>query len=553
MIKKLSESTIKKIAAGEVIQKTHHAVKELIENSLDAKSTEINIYFKEYGLEFIKITDNGLGINKKDISLAATIHATSKTNDNDEFFGTTSLGFRGEALASIDVVSDLYIESNGCCYHKEIITNSNVTTGTTITIKNLFQNLPARIKFIKNPQTEFKYIKELIKKYIILRNDINWKIIHNQKIILEFNVSDNLKRLELIFKEIPSVFKETQNDFTINAYIFKKNFNLKLIYVNNRPIKDKIIFKYIESLFKEHAFINESPSYILHISIDHILVDYNVHPSKEEVKFFNYNDILQAIYNIFSIENLAKPLINSEIQYEIHKANTKSNDSFHFHAQSKDFINENNNIELNKRIVLKFDPPAPHNSSKTPDFKIIELETFQSNHIKIFGQFHDSFILFEKDNELIIFDQHAGHERKLYEEMKNNMKLTKQQTLLDPIKLNLSNKQLDFINEIHPIIESYKFKLKNSALIAVPNFFKELNLKEFLENLNPPYDFATEFNRLLANIACKKAIKAKHPLNFRAMESLIKQALYNPPICNHGRPVFKTFTFNEVSNFFKRT
>lgn len=540
---KLNESIIKQIAAGEVIQKQYNAVKEIIENAIDAYSNEIYLYFENYGFKSIIIIDNGSGLSKEDLLLSTQLHTTSKTKKTDQMFGNNFLGFRGEALASIDAISDLTIESNNHKLKDGKISPSNITKGTKIIIENIFQKTPARLKFIKNPKLEFKIIKETIKKYALNYENIKINAYHNNKIILKFEPNNKKNRIDEIFNEESIFIQKNSKNLSIDAYILKKNIKTNYIFVNNRPIKDKIIFKFITSLFKEYTFINENPGYILFITINNLFVDFNVHPAKEEVKFFNYTEIFQVLSSIFSMNNLSYQL-NNNIIYESH-------------------VNENHKIEEEKlftqqltqeKINLINDNIIKHVQEESYiDHSIKENDLKEEYNFKIIGQLKNTYIFFETENGFAIFDQHASHERIIYEQIKSNMKKNNSQPLLIPINLNLTIEQEEFILNHKTNLKEKGIIIINNRIESIPNFLKTINFKDFFENLQIPCDLDTEINRLFANIACKQALKANTWLSLNQMQVLLQEALKNPPICNHGRPIFKYFSNNEIMNFFKRT
>lgn len=558
MIRKLSDRIIRQIAAGEVISRPYNAVKELIENSIDAKATSIQIFFKEYGMESIIIIDNGTGITKEDLKLATQLHTTSKTEESDSVFGINSFGFRGEALASIEAISSLIIESNGYKLENQTLSESVIQKGTRISVQNLFKNIPARLKFIKNSQTEFRYVKELLKKFMIQHNEISWLISLNGKII--WNLKKDLKtnRIQMLLKEENILTKTVSTQHTtIDAFILKQQINNSIIFVNKRCVRDKAIFKYISSLFKEYTFLNENPGYILDISIDPLLVDYNVHPAKEEIRFLNYNTIFSLLHSIFSMNELAQHLnpakaffsdhsINEEIEKKSLYENLRPSFLINsISAHNKNFVEESSETFINPSVsqvrLLESNSKNINQHVENPLFKLI-------------GQLKNSYILFENENGFGIFDQHAAHERKLYEQLKSGLNRHNSQKLISTIELSLSEKIQMFIEEQTDTLADKGIFIKGTEIMSLPSMFSNISeLIHLLQNLRVPCDLPTEIDRLLANVACKNALKANTTLSHQQMHSLLESALINPPICNHGRPVFKYFSDNEIKNFFKRT
>ncbi|WP_342262116.1 DNA mismatch repair endonuclease MutL [Alphaproteobacteria bacterium endosymbiont of Tiliacea citrago] len=563
MIKKLSELIIKQIAAGEVIQKPYNVVKELVENSIDSNATEISLFFKDYGMGSIIIIDNGYGFSKEDLEIATLMHTTSKTNDNDSLFGLNSYGFRGEALSSIDSISDLIIESNGFMLKNKSISISLVKQGTKISVNNLFQNIPARLKFIKNPSLEFKFIKELLKKFIISTPQISWNVHLNGKKIWKLLNDSQENRVEFLFKEKPIMIEKEFNGIKIKAFILKNSSNVSVIFVNNRIIKDKAINKYLYSLFKEYTFINENPGYILEVTIDPLMVDYNVHPAKEEIRFVSYSDVFRLLSSVFSMHNLVNDLNINFSDYSLNNYKSISDDLY---------IKEESIKGVNDCLVSEklFDHYSVEKQDVQKKFACeavavedVFQEAFQSKNkeffkepvclFKVIGQFRNSYILFETQDGLGVFDQHAAHERKIYEELKLSLNKESSQKLLMPIKLSFSIERKDFILNNCSIFEEKGVFLNEKELLGVPIILKNItDLVEFLNNIDVFCNIETEIDRFLANIACKNALKANTSLSYFQMHNLLQSALLNPPVCNHGRPVFKWFSDNQVMAFFKR-
>lgn len=553
-IKKLNPELIKQIAAGEIVARIGNAIKELIENAVDAESKKISIFLKNAGIDEIIIIDDGNGIDNEDLPIACLLHTTSKTNDDDKIFGTRSFGFRGEALSSIDSISDLTLESKGLSYHKGNIAKSNIHIGTKITISKIFEETPARKKFIKNSEIEFAYIKEIFQKYAINFSEIEFNLFHNDKKIYNLLPSNKNLRIQEIFKTESMFFEKKHNNLEISGFLLQKKSKIQMIFVNNRPIRDKAIFAYIKSIMKEYHLIDEAPGYVLFIKIDPFLIDCNVHPAKEEIKFINYKEIFSILSDIFSMQFFKQieqkdHLIINEIEPLIMDFYKNTNQNFKKEIERKIFskqpatqefiLNESNDFEIGSKILTK------------ENLKI-EFDSDQNTTFKIIGQFLNSFILFETELGLGIFDQHAAHERIIYEQMKKNLSNEQMQKLIMPIELNLTPVQKDYIQKNSEIFKKKGIIFENYKITHIPITLREIDFKQFFEQNEDEYDCEISINRLVADIACKNALKANYSLSNEQMKSLLETALKNPPICNHGRPVFKYFTNNEVRNWFKR-
>ncbi len=567
---KLSDNLIKKIAAGEVIAHPSNALKEIVENAIDAQSTHITIHINGNGLEKITIIDNGIGMELDDLKICTQLHTTSKTKEDDHLFGMYTLGFRGEALASIDAISNLTIESNSNKLEKGTITHSNVLKGTKIEINNLFEHLPARLKFLKSSAVEWNLLKQTIQKFAIKYENITWTIFNNNKKYAHYEKTDHNSRLNQIFKD-DFVHKSHSYDNTdFDLYLFKSHKNQQHIFVNNRAVKDNAIANYIRSIFKEFFMKHESPSYVLFIKIDPIFVDCNVHPAKEEVKFISYSNIFGALSylisptllkELYSVENVQtfdfvehSPIVshNNELQ--------PNNNIFSF--------NKNNNHDCeSENIAYVCEDDALSNPTLTYSFplsSIFENKEEQSIQTKIIdtqfqpriiGQIKNSFIIFETEDGIGIFDQHAAHEREIYEQMKAKLSRNSAQHLLNPIILqNLSNEQIEFLNENTEKFASKGIVLSNNIITHIPHVLSSEDFATvFAQYLDISIDCEIMIDRLLADIACKNALKANTALSHFQCVQLLETAMTNVPICNHGRPVFKYFKTSEIANWFKRT
>lgn len=582
IIRQLDDLTIKRIAAGEVIGRPGNALKELIENSIDSGATEITLHLFKGGLDKIIVIDNGCGMQKDDLEICTQIHTTSKTEIGDSSFGFSSLGFRGEALASIAAVSEICIESAfmGDANKIEIsygsqkkISKSSIQKGSRIEICNIFGNLPARMKFMKNEKLEWSFSKDIISRYFSSYQDIQWTIFHNTRKIWYFDVSSLQDRLLQIVEENPFWVKCQKKDCSIFGVCFEKPRNIQYIYVNKRPIKDRAIATFIKSIYSEYFPKNETPSYILFIEISPELVDYNVHPSKNEVRFLDSRMIYSLISDAFSNaflnkrnnENIIFERDQSEAEVEVvNKVN-----NFSFFSNKASYQNSPKDMEED---VFSYKLPEIMNCFPNSDQKIMSYdnaalvqleepalydENFDVLQYRIIGQIHSSFILFETSLGLGIFDQHAAHEREVYEKMKEALNSGESQRLLFPLELEISEEQKEILKNNAEIFEKkgikIEFQEKILKITNSPSILSQGDLKKiFNSGLEENINWDIFFDRRLADVACKNALKAKHKLSLQQMESLLYKALKNPPVCNHGRPVFKYFKIAEIEYWFHR-
>lgn len=662
-IRLLDQNTINKIAAGEVVERPSSVVKELVENSIDAGASAITIEIKEGGISFIRITDNGKGISKEDIQTAFIRHSTSKIKSIEDLITVSSLGFRGEALASIAAVSQVevitktydditgirYVIEGGSEVSKEEI---GCPEGTTIIIKNLFYNTPARRKFLKKPATEGAYISEFINKLALGNIGISFKFIYNNTIKLHTSGNNVLK--DCIFniygKEIVknSVPIEINNDeFKIKGFIGKPKIsrairNYENYYINGRYIKSKIIMKAIEEGYKTKLTVHRFPFTAFYITINPELIDVNVHPTKMEVRFHNesiiYEAIKSGIYEALRKVDLIPEVSLSNGQREIKKDNIKIDTAIpepfeknrlnemkrtsikeqtnNYEPNSSSLINTfRKNSEITNKIVSQNindqkeeqadKHPIDNKSIQQPkvisddsikkvtdeskaisDNKQNELSAkpkyvaeqallFEDKSVnaktvknyKIIGQLFNTYWIVELENKFYIIDQHAAHERVLYERLMNKLENSDimSQGLLQPIIIHVSIREKQLIEDYKQLFIDLGFEIEEFgkdayAIRSVPYIFnKSLSSNQFIEildSLNEHYD-PDKYNVVrndIATMACKAAVKAHDKLSVLEYEKLFDELLEieNPFTCPHGRPTIISMTKYELEKKFKR-
>ena len=644
-IKVLDQSTINKIAAGEVVERPSSVVKELIENSIDANSSAITVEIKEGGISFIRITDNGKGIQKDDIQTAFIRHSTSKIKSIEDLVTVSSLGFRGEALASIaavsqvEVITKTYNDITGVRYviegGKEISKEEiGCPEGTTIIVNNIFFNTPARRKFLKKAATEGAYVSELINRLALGNMHISFKFIYNNTIKLHTSGNNVLKDCifniygkEIAKNLIPITIKE--DDFEINGFIGKPsisraNRNYENYFINGRYIKSKIIIKAIEEGYKSKLTVHRYPFTAFYIKIDPKLIDVNVHPTKMEIRFYNesiiYSSIVKGINDslrkielipevLIDTRKKEQPKINNDKYsipepFEKNKMKETKNELLKEKLTSYGDKNKNttflrNSIISNDNVhkaLLKDENPIIkeknlvgntvkreinnliNNSNNDKDKKapIVEqgvlLENNNSNettikkHI-IIGQLFNTYWIVELENKFYIIDQHAAHERVLYEKFINKIKNSTilSQGLLQPIILHVSPREKQLIKDYEKLFRELGFEIEDFgkdayAIRAVPYIFNRSLTKqqfiELLDSLNEHYD-PDKYDIIrnnVATMACKAAVKANDKLSLIEYEKLFDELLdiEDPYTCPHGRPTIISMTKYELEKKFKR-
>lgn len=642
-IQLLDQNTINQIAAGEVVERPASIVKELVENSIDAKASAITIEIKEGGISFIRITDNGVGIEKKDIDLAFLRHSTSKIRSVEDLGSISSLGFRGEALASISSVSQVelitktYNDITGIRYvieggEEKSLEEIGCPEGTTFIIKNLFYNTPARRKFLKKPGTEAGYIGELVNKLALGNPHISFKFIYNN--VVKLHTSGNNMLKDSIFnvygKEITKnliPIKCRFDNFEIKGFIGKPqigraNRNYENYFINGRYIRSKIIQKAIEDGYKSLLTVHRYPFTVLDININLDLIDVNVHPTKMEIRFKNENEIYdnlkkaieQALRSTDLIpevsldkkknqeikyvkKNIPEPFEKNRIKIKPNFINEKPLDSSYKPgtttassnsikgnlkkekeniATSLPKVDVNNqliDIEdkiINEQPINEKEKTKLISESNAEQVELIEQGFIDKNSIKehkVVGQLFNTYWIVELKDKYYLIDQHAAHERVLYERIINDIKQSKlmSQPLLQPTIINISMKEKHLIEEYLDVFHELGFEMEDFggdayAIRSVPYIFdhaiKPDSFVEILDNISDGYSKAKHDIILdkIATSACKAAVKAHDKMSLREYEKLLDELLKldNPYTCPHGRPTIISMTRYELEKKFKR-
>ena len=644
----LDENTSNKIAAGEVVERPSSVVKELVENSIDANSKNITIEIEDGGCSFIKIIDDGDGIHKDDIKKAFLPHATSKIQCAEDIFSINTLGFRGEALASIASVSKVNLKTkpHDNSFGKEIIIEGGeileekdcgVNSGTTIEVKDLFFNIPARKKFLKSFTREGSIITDIINRISIVNPDISFKLFNNGKKVLHTFGSGKIKDvLRVVYgKKISDnlvYFEGTREDISISGYIGKEEIargsrNNQSIYVNGRYIKNKTLVAAVENAFKSFSTVNKFPFFILFIDVYPEFVDVNIHPTKAEIKFKDdrmmfkivfdsvHKYLKEAIFDDFKLpeeeinltkesqaENLElnlkfeedevkfnsfekndKILKESSIDYsaqikkeqdELLKLKEKLNNTdFLIHENKNDIMDNINDLSYssvdNNKEAINSDVLY---SKEDEDLNISNKETIEERiakfpPLRIIGQFNKTYIIAEFNETLYLIDQHAAHEKILFEKYIKSISEGSIiiQQLLVPTLIELSTEDFVFYIENQKIFKDAGFTVEEFggntiSLKEVPYFLGKLDPKDLflsiIDDLKKMGDGKTidiKYNKI-ATMACKKAVKGNDTLTEREMIKLIEDLRFieDPFHCPHGRPTIIKFTNNDLEKKFRR-
>lgn len=642
-IELLTQETIDKIAAGEVVERPASVVKELVENALDAGATAITVEIKEGGISFIRITDNGCGIDKNQVKLAFMRHSTSKIRTAEDLMNVSSLGFRGEALSSIsavarvELITKTYDDLTGTRY---VIEGSNeiafeevgAPEGTTFLIKDLFYNVPARRKFLKTPQTEGSYISDIVEKLALSHPDVSFKFINGNQ--TKLHTSGNGNRKDLIYhiygREIAASLLEVDYSgdiFSVSGFIGKPvitrgNRNYENFFVNGRYIKSALLSKSVEEGYKGFLMQHQYPFVVLYFKFKENTLDVNVHPTKMELRIDNnqdvYRQVCDLVYGKLSHrdlipnvpvkeddrpknivreykESIPEPFENRRLNdirarvskdspYEVRYPERRPVPQF--------IVDRTKNPESTRASVVQ----TVAESAKTSKILHVEEEVlgfeikkdselvegvqqtleelspaFMSKEArkkhKIIGQLFKTYWLIEYEDNLFIIDQHAAHEKVLYERTMSKLKEKEftSQVISPPIIMSLDAREVEMLEKYRNQIERLGYEVehfggKEYMISAIPDNLFKVDMKDlFIEMLD---DFSNLTGRetpelileKVASMSCKAAVKGNDEISYAEMDALIEELLTldNPYNCPHGRPTIISMSRYEIEKKFKR-
>lgn len=611
----LTQDTIDKIAAGEVVERPSSVVKELVENAIDAKSTAITIEIKEGGISFIRISDNGCGIDKDEVPLAFLRHSTSKIRSVEDLLSVSSLGFRGEALSSIAAVARVELITKtpdsltGVRYQiegsKEIdFEEIGAPDGTTFLVKDLFYNTPARKKFLKSAQTEGSYIADMVEKLALSHPDVSFKFIQNNQTKLHTSGNGNIKDLiyHVFGREISSSLLpvEFENElFSVNGYIGKPiitrgNRNYEIYFINGRYIKSNLLSKAIEEAYKNFLMQHQYPFCVLYFEFKGESLDVNVHPTKMELRFDNNNEVYQylcdGLFEILSRKEMIPevPIVEEKKTAPIVREYKESIPE-PFEARRLNQIRES--VSKDSPYEMKYPEFKPEKRDKAAEspvfhasildqvkndkYENITLESISSEFLskdakkkhRIIGQLFKTYWLVEYEDKLFVVDQHAAHEKVLYERTMATLKEKEytSQTISPPIILSLDSNEILALEKYQEQIKKMGYSVesfggKEYMINAIPANLFRIDMKDlFIEMLD---DFSNLSGRetpelileKVASMSCKAAVKGNQTLSYSEFDALMEELLNleNPYNCPHGRPTIISMTKYEIEKKFKR-
>lgn len=583
-IRILDEETINKIAAGEVIERPASIVKELVENSIDAGATAISIEIQEGGKSYINVSDNGCGIMKEDTEQVFFRHATSKINDSGEIRGISTLGFRGEAMASIAAVSEVELltkaEEDASGSHViikggKLVQNKSIgyPTGTSVTVRNLFFNTPARLKFLKSDISEQGAIVDIIEKLAMTNTGISMKLTVNNKVVLHTPGNGDLLSVILCIygKNIAGAMLPLNysNDIiSIEGYIGKPeiargNSTYMTFSVNKRYIKNRMLSEAVKQAYKTLLMNNRYPFSIININIKSEMTDINVHPTKQEVKFSDERAVFNTLYlavknclnnNRLIFENLEEV---SETQ-EAPPAAFENRNSYEPKKVSFDQLSFGNEYAAPKIDSYK----RQYDYDRKPEVQQKQL----NSDISIIGQLFSTYILGQKEDVFYLIDQHAAHERIMFEYIKEkyNEKNISVQELMMPIIIELSPAEKVLYVENSLIFQNLGFEIEwfgesTLAIRAVPILMGEPCTGEFFNNIldslkESGSSASSPLESIIISMACKNSIKAGDIITPEEISVLLERLMNTsqPYTCPHGRPTIITMSKYELEKKFKR-
>ena len=591
MIKALSEDLRNKISAGEVVERPSSVVKELIENSLDAGSSEISIVIEKGGHHTIQVRDNGSGISPDDLPSSIKRFHTSKIETVDDLFSINTLGFRGEALSSIASISEMSIlSSNGNGEGAELpILNGSPGEvqpaadigGTEITIRNLFYNTPARKKFLKTPRTELRKIVDVVRCYGLAFPDVEFRLLADDRDIFHVHAEPLEERIDNLLDPTYSrnllPLNITKGDIALSGFV--GNLNLvrsrpgeQYLFLNRRFIKDRLMNRAVYNAYESLIKRGEYPFFVINLLLPGDQVDVNVHPMKTEVRFKDewrlFHILKSEVANALS--SVLDTIPGFDTSYQNSEIN-KGNDNFNpYSTAPRETIPTDpnqNTLEFNSSDNLS---PSKVDIIRARDYvtKLAEkpVNNQQSIATENIWQIHKKYIVSEVNSGLVIIDQHVAHERILYEDALKAFESTSMasQTLLFPETLEFSPDDFDALFDVLPYLEKIGFKIKKQdnlsiKIDAIPSEMAIGNerevIREILDNfLKERKKYSSFQEGIAAMFACKAAIKAGDSLMREEMQELVNRlfSTKHPYYCPHGRPIIVQMSLDELDGRFER-
>ncbi|HPF83253.1 MAG TPA: DNA mismatch repair endonuclease MutL [Bacilli bacterium] len=591
-IKVMDEILSNKIAAGEVVERCVSVVKELVENSIDAKATEITINLQEAGTKEIRVIDNGKGMDHDDAVICFQRHATSKLLSEDDLFRINTLGFRGEALPSIASVSEVILKTSlgnvGTIVNikggiVKSIENGDSRIGTIMTVKDLFYNTPARLKHMKSLYTELANITEYVNKIALSYPNIKFTLTNNDSVILKTDGrSDLLKTIKDIYglEVAKKMFKvsKSNNDYTINGYIGypevnRTSRNHMITIVNGRVVRNSELNRTINDSYHSYKPDNRYPIVVLEIDVDPSLIDVNIHPTKMDIKFSKMDSLIELIDKMIK-EVLDKKIIvpvfesKKEDNEVIDNLNDKINEKHDYYESA---LNFNEVKEDEPYVLINEDLIVKHDHCDCEKEIVVEEEKEEQRFPKMYpvGLIHGTFIVCQNDTGMYLIDEHAAMERVNLEKIEKQMKQKKHDTiaLLVPITMELTNAEYIILKQNMKALEELDIEVEefgvNSIIIKshptwIKKDYEEVIIRRIIETIikeESNFDIDKFLRSIMAMAACKMSVRANTNISLLEMQQIIDELAKcnNPFNCAHGRPTMIFYPNYELLKLFKRT
>jgi len=611
-IQLLPDQLISQIAAGEVVERPASALKELLENSLDAGATDIAVSLMQGGIKQLKVIDNGKGIVQDDLSMALMRHATSKIASLDDLESVTSLGFRGEALASIASISRMhmtsrvshenhafFIASNGGEVHP--IEPAALDRGTIIEVNDLYFNTPARRKFLKLEATEFGHCEAVFERIALSRPDVTFTLSHNGRVISRFGEGQSNKRFNDVLgaefaSESITILEEVAG-LTLSGVIAKPTYNrnsrdLQYAYVNGRFVRDKLISHAIRQAYQDVLHHDRHPAYALFLTLDPTMVDVNVHPAKTEVRFRDGQAIHRFVFHslhkaLATPTGISNAVTAGQASFNPFSAPTSTANYPSYQAQRPLNVAQNSgfyetlfgNIASNAQNNAQIDVPQLNSEGGSGD-AILSTFSAQKTDFSLqafpmgfaVAQIHGVYILAQNEAGLVVVDMHAAHERIMYEQLKNALdeNAVSMQPLLIPVSFNADRLEVATVNEQNAIgsntLRQLGFEIavlspSTLAVRAVPTMLQNADAVQLARDvLKDCREFGASRvlterrNELLGTMACHAAVRANRQLSIPEMNALLRdmEATERSGMCNHGRPTWFQVSMQDLDKMFMR-
>jgi DNA mismatch repair protein MutL len=591
-IRQLPELLINQIAAGEVVERPSSVVKELVENSLDADAQSVQVMVERGGKRLIRVIDDGCGIAREDLKLALARHATSKIHSLDDLEEVASMGFRGEALPSMASVSRMSITSlvaGGEHAWQVKVANGEIgdiapaagSVGTTIELRDLFYNVPARRKFLRTDRTEFSHIDELLKRFALSRPDVSFQLQHDNRVVRRFKpVTDDTsmqERLENIlgqeFIECALRIDEQRGSYALGGWVAEPRYNRaqadrQFFFVNGRMIRDRLVAHAIRQAFRDVLFHGRHPAFVLYLELPHSGVDVNVHPQKHEVRFRDSRSVHDFIYSSLNHALSGAGVGQGALRpgSGISEPAASSSGSDWAARQSSMPMNVAEQIQNYARLV------SSAGTAGQPSGVMTGARINEDDEIPPLGfalaQLHGVYILAQNQHGLVLVDMHAAHERITYERLKAGVQQDgiRSQNLLVPVTVHVSEREADMVESHAEDLDALGFGCDRTgpqAIVVrkVPTLLQAADMKSLLQDVlaelatdGKSLKIESEMDEVLSSMACHGSVRANRLLNTAEMNALLRdmERTERAAQCNHGRPTWVQLDMQRLDRLFMR-